>query len=201
LSHFTAVQLNGLTEQLPKTVYLNHEQALASNSTGSLTQKAIDAAFKRRVRTSRNIAETDDFRVCILAGKNTGNLGVVEEQRPDLAGAGARPAKVRVTNVERTLIDAAVRPIYSGGVAEVLNAYRHAKDRVSVNRLSAMLKKLAYIYPYHQVIGFYLERAGYKPAQIELLRQEPIEFNFYLTHQMPETDFDQKWRLFIPKGF
>jgi hypothetical protein len=200
-SHFTAVFLNGLTEQIPKTLYVNHEQALASNSAGILTQKGIDVAFKSRVRTSSNVADTTDFRVCVLYGKNTGNLGVIEETRSDLAGLSARPAKIRVTDVERTLIDIAVRPIYSGGVAQVLNAYRHAKNRVSVNRLAAMLKKLAYIYPYHQVVGFYLDRAGYRSNQIELLRKEPIEFDFYLTHQMAETDFDEKWRLFIPKGF
>jgi DNA-binding transcriptional regulator/RsmH inhibitor MraZ len=70
-----------------------------------------------------------------------------------------------------------------------------------VNRLSAMLKKLAYIYPYHQVVGFYLERAEYNPSQIDLLRKEPMNFDFYLTHKMSETDFDKNWRLFIPKGF
>jgi hypothetical protein len=200
-SHFTAVYLNGLTDQIPKTIYLNHEQALASNSTAIPTQKSIEAAFKRRVRTSRNIADTVDFRVCVLFGKNTGELGVIEDVRPDLAGTALRPAKIRLTNIERTLIDITVRPVYAGGVSEVLNAYRNAKDRVSVNRLSAMLKNLAYIYPYHQVVGFYLDRADYHPSQIDLLRKEPFEFNFYLAHQMGETDFDKKWRLFVPKGF
>jgi hypothetical protein len=200
-SHFTAIYLNGLTEQLPKTIYLNYEQALGSNSTGTLTQQSIDAAFKRPARTSSCVADTEDFRICVLFGKNTDNLGVIEEDRVDLAGTASRPARIRVTNIERTLIDIAVRPIYSGGVSEVLNAYRHAKDRVSVNRLSAMLKKLAYIYPYHQVVGFYLERAEYNPSQIDLLRKEPMNFDFYLTHKMSETDFDKNWRLFIPKGF
>jgi len=200
-SHYTAVYLHGLTEQLPKTIYLNQEQKLGSNSTGELTQKGIDAAFKRAVRSSNNVAATDDMRVCVIAGKNTGQLGVEDQLRTDLVESRGTPAKIRLTNLERTLIDIVVRPIYSGGPTEVLQAYRLAKDRVSVNRLSAMLSKLAYIYPYHQVIGFYMERAGYASPQLDLLRKQPLEFNFYLTHQMKDSDFNDAWRLFVPKGF
>ena len=40
---------------------------------------------------------------------------------------------VRVTDLERTLIDIAVRPEYAGGVYEVLNVYRLAKGKVSAN--------------------------------------------------------------------
>lgn len=34
--------------------------------------------------------------------------------------------KIRVTDLERTLIDIAVRPAYSGGVFEVLEAFKNA---------------------------------------------------------------------------
>lgn len=190
-SHYTAVKLHGLTEQVPKTTYLNFEQGLSSNSKGKLTQGAIDAAFKRPVRTTKYVAETDEFRVCLLNGRNTGYLGV-EAIDGDW---------MRATNVERTLIDIAVRPVYSGGVHEVLNAYRHAMDRVSVNRLASMLAELQFIYPYHQVIGCYLERAGYRPAMLDLLRRFPMEFDFYLEHGMRKTEHVKEWRLHVPQGF
>jgi predicted transcriptional regulator of viral defense system len=194
-SHYTAVKFHGLTEQLPKTTYLNVEQPNASVTTGPLTQKAIETAFRRPARTSGNIAETRDFRVCIISGKNTGNLGVIEEAV--VPGAGP----LRFTNLERTLIDAAVRPGYAGGVFEVRKAYELAKEKLSVERLVKMLKKLAYTYPYHQAIGYYLERAGCEPVRVEALRKLPMEFDFYLTHQMSQTDYVKGWRLFVPKGF
>ena len=201
-SHYSAVQIHGLTEQAPKTRYINFEQPLGSNSTGELSQKSIDTAFKRKVRTTSYIAETDDFRVCILNGKNTGYLGVINEvESPPTKNIKASGSKTRVTNVERTLIDIAVRPIYAGGVHEVLKAYRLAEPKVSVNRLAAMLKQLNYIYPYHQVIGFYLDRAGFKPTLLDLLRRFDMDFDFYLTHQMKETEYVQDWKLHIPKGF
>jgi len=194
-SHYTAMKFHGLTEQVPKTTYLNAEQSNASIATGPLTQGAIHTAFRRKARVSSNVAETKDFRVCIISGKNTGNLGVIEKAVVPEAGP------LRFTNLERTLIDIAVRPVYAGGVFEVRKAYELAKDKVSVENLVRMLRKLAYTYPYHQAIGYYLERADYEPAQVELLHQLPREFDFYLTHQMSQTDYVKKWRLFVPKGF
>jgi predicted transcriptional regulator of viral defense system len=196
-SHYSAVGIHGLTEQMPKTIYINEEQRLESWLSGTLTQAGIDAAFRRPVRTTKRIANTNDYRVVFLNGRNTANLGVVKEE---FNGAASKQfGRIRVTNIERTLIDITVRPVYSGGVSEVLKAFTLARERVSVNRLSAMLKKLAVIYPYHQAIGFYLERAGYRPSSVDLFRTTPRQFDFYLDHKLNEQEYVKEWRLFIPK--
>jgi len=195
LSHYTAVYLHELTEQLPKTIYLNFEQRPKSYQMRGLQQGSIDAAFKRPMRTSKNVAPFRDFRICLLNSMGIGNLGVVEAPGPD----GER---IRLTNIEKTLIDITVRPGYAGGVFEVLKAYKTAKGKVSVNRLTALLKQLNYVYPYHQAIGFYLERAGvYDESAIKLLRKFNMDHDFYLAHGMKETDYSAQWRLFFPKGF
>jgi predicted transcriptional regulator of viral defense system len=194
-SHYTALRFHGLTEQLPKTTYLSIELPQISGAAGALSQKAIDTAFHRRQRVTKNVAETADFRVCMLSAKNTGQLGVVQETIMPEYGL------LRFTNLERALIDATVRPVYAGGVFEVRKAYELAKERVSVNRLTAMLQKLNYTYPYHQSIGFYLERAGYKTELLNLLRRFPMDFDFYLAHDMGRTDYVKEWRLYVPKDF
>jgi hypothetical protein len=195
LTHYSAIYIHELTEQIPKTVYVNTEQPKQPKGNGELEQGRIDNAFKNNVRVSNEIATYHDYKIRILHGMNTNNLGVVEVD-------GAEGELVSVTNVERTLIDIAVRPVYSGGVHEVLKAYRLAKDKVSINKLSAMLKKLNYTYPYHQVIGFYLEKAGvYKESAIQLLRKFPMKFDFYLEHKMAETEYSPEWKLYYPKGF
>jgi predicted transcriptional regulator of viral defense system len=194
-SHFTALQLHGLTDQDPKTIYLNFEQQ-SSGGDGELRQQSIDGAFKRNCRVSNNRTEFNDTTICLLNGRNTGCLGV---QPLDVT---LTEATVRATNVARTLIDIVVRPVYAGGIHEVAAAYDAAFDQFSVNRLAAYLKKLSFTYPYHQSIGFYLERTGrYSDSQLELLREFEMGFDFYLDHKMVDVEYVKDWRLFVPKGF
>ncbi len=193
-SHYTAIQMHGLTDQLPKTVYFNVEQP-ATGGGGALSQEAIDRAFRGKCRVSNNVIDFRDLTVRKLNGQNTGQLGVIEFEQDE-------GFSIRLTNIERTLIDAAVRPVYAGGVGEVAQAYKNAAGNVSVNKMVAYLRKLNYTYPYHQSIGFYLEHSGkYKASQISLLRKFPIENDFYLTYKLKNPQYNERWRLYIPKGF
>ena len=192
-THFTALFLNNLTEQTPKTIYFNVEQG-ASGGDGQLTQEALNRASKAEPRLSSNVVEYKGTRIVRVNGRNTSQLGVLVKPRP---GAGA----VRVTDLERTLIDAIVRPAYSGGIAVVARAFELAKESVSVNKLTAYLRKLRYVYPYHQAVGFYMERAGYEEPLLGLLRKFPIEYDFYLQHAMKSPVLNKRWRLYVPKGF
>lgn len=200
-SHYTAVQMHELTEQDSKTIYLNFEQPRKPAPPGGLTQERIDAAFARKPRVTSNVAQFGDLRICLVNGKGTGYLGV--ESRQVEAGGDAGRIVVRVTDIERTLIDIAVRPFYAGGVGEVLKAYQQAGARASVNRLAALLKQLDYVYPYHQAVGFYLERsAACTRSAVELFRGKfSYDFDFYLTYEMKQTRYDGRWRLHVPKGF
>lgn len=193
LCHSSAVFVHGLTEQLPRVLYVNYEQSVKPRSSGGLTQSALDRAFRGKQRESTFAFEYDGFKFILLSGKNTKNL---EVQTATLPAGG----KVEVTSLERTLIDIAVRPTYAGGAYQVLDAYRSAKDHVSVGRVLAILKKLDYVYPYHQAIGFYLESAGLEEKQTERLRDLGLHYNFYLTHGMKEMVYSDRWQLFHPKG-
>lgn len=199
-SHYTAMQMHELTEQDSKTVYLNHEQPPKPPSVQGLAQERIDAAFARKPRVTNNVARFRDLRICMLNGKHTGYAGV--ETREIETGEGGSRLPVRVTDIERTLIDIAVRPFYAGGVAEVLKAYERAGSRASANRLAALLRQLGHVYPYHQAVGFYMERSGsFRPAAIDLFRGKfEFAFDFYLTYQMTATRYDKRWRIHVPEG-
>jgi predicted transcriptional regulator of viral defense system len=107
---------------------------------------------------------------------------------------------VRVTDIERTLIDVTVRPTYAGGVEHVLEAYRRARPRVSIPQLLSTLGKLDHVYPYHQAIGFYLERAGYPLRQLTDFKKLKIKFDFYLAHDMRDSAYSDEWRISYPKS-
>lgn len=193
-SHFSAMYIHNLTEQIPKTIYLNYEQTPKKRSKVELEQGRIDNAFKGAPRVSSNIATYMDQRICLLNGMYTNKKGVLNFQGPT-------GENIFVTDIERTLIDIAVRPIYSGGVFEVLKAYQLAEGKVSINKLAATLRAIGYKYPYHQAIGFYLERAGaYKDSLLDLFRKFEISFDFYLCNKINEKQYSKRWRLYFPKG-
>lgn len=193
LTHTTAVHLHGLTDLIPKTVYLNIEQSPKPRPQGELTQAAVDRAFANQQRQSNLSYVYGDWTVTVISGKNTGRLGVEEVLGP----AGE---KLDATNIERTLIDIVVRPTYAGGIFEVYQAYKAAKDVISVNRLVSILKKLDYIYPYHQSIGFLMQRAGYDAKRYSLLQDLGINIDFHLTHGIENPQYDPVWRLYFPQG-
>ena len=193
LSHATAVFLHALTDQIPNIVYANHEQSEKPRSNAPLTQQSIDRAFRNKQRRSNLMYMNEGWQFVLLSGKQTAQLGIVTMRSP-------LGEPLRVTNLERTLIDITVRPDYAGGVYQVLQAYKSAKSKMSVNALMAILKKLDYVYPYQQAIGFYMQKAGYEEQRRERLKKLPFEFDFYLAHDIRETSYDPSWRLFFPKG-
>lgn len=194
LSHASAVFLHGLTEQLPLRIYVNREQAPKPEPAGELTQEALSRAFSRPGRETSYILRGPGYEIVLLNGKSTGNLEV-----GTVKGIDGEP--LTATKLERTLIDIAVRPNYAGGVFQVMEAYRAARDRVSVGVLLTTLKKLDYRYPYHQAIGYYMERAGYTEQALARVAELGMDFDFYLAHGLPNRAYSKRWRLHHPDLF
>ncbi len=192
-SHYTAMSLHSLTEQIPKSIYLNHEHSkpISESKPSLLSQNSIDQAFSKEQRKSDDIYSFNNRKIFLLNGKYTKRLGVINRIQQDQSYS--------FTDLHRTLIDIAIRPSYSGGVFEVLQAYENAKNSVDPYLIKKYLDKLNYIYPYHQVIGFYLEKAGYDNKILKIFN-EKINYKFYLTYNIRNPQLDERWNLYFPKG-
>lgn len=185
--------MHKLLDRLPKELCVNYEQSEKPKPSDGLTQASLDRAFQGKQRQSGFIFRYKENEIVVLSGKRTLGLEVCE--LPVATGA-----KVRVTSLERTLIDVAVRPRYAGGVENVLEAYRRARNKVSIPQLIATLQKFDHVYPYHQAIGYYMERAGFPSKQFSRLKELRMDLNFYLAHNMRRPDYHPGWRIFHPKG-
>ncbi len=196
LSHGTALRLHGLVEGREDIIYVNQEQSPKPVPAGKLEQAALDRAFANRPRESQYVFRYNDTNLLLIAGKNTGNFGVAAVQDP----VSGRPSLT--TDLARTLIDVAVRPVYAGGVSVVAAAYQRAVESGSaprlVSALTVVLDTLAHVYPYHQAVGHYLAKAGVPAEILAPLRDRGLEHDFYLAHQLKEPAYDSDWRVYFP---
>jgi len=194
-SHLSALYLHGLVNEKPSKLYFNREQSDKDNQDEYVIgQSDIDNAFSKPQRVSKNIASYNDYQIILLNGKYTNNDGIINLLH-------STEGDLNTTSLERTLIDITVRPVYAGGVQNVLNAYEKLKGKVSGIAINTMLDKLDFIYPYHQAIGFYMETAGYGENDYNIFMDSGINYDFYLAHAMEEREYSEKWRIYYPKGF
>jgi len=159
LSHGTAAEILGLL-RADQTVYVNKEQSPKPASHSVLSQESVDRAFKNAARMSRYVFTFRGKRIVLLSGKNTGDYGVVEHK-----------SGLRMTGLERTLVDMAVRPAYAGGPLRVLQAYRTAVAKADTAKLTETIRHLNHAYPFHQAVGFYLHRAGKPLSSLKAFTQ------------------------------
>ena len=193
LCNYSAMQIHQLTFQIPKTVYISEDKYKPCNKNlyVNLEQDSIDKAFSKPQKVSKESykSEYDGFRYVYLQKKhNSINIGITK-----ING-------LTVTDLERTLIDIAVRPAYSGGAFQILEAYNKAKGKLNLNKLDIYLQNLDYVYPYHQLIGFYLDLAGFPEEKLNVFLNKKSNVNFYQTYNLTNKKLNKKWGIYYPNG-
>lgn len=192
LSHASALNIWGLMDHEP-SIYVNREQSQTPKVVkGRLEQTAISNAFRRPQRQPEIIADFKGIEVFYLRGRYTGNLGVTAVKL-------GNKEEVQVTDLERTLIDCIVRPAYAPPPKQMIEVFRKVKKQISVATMAGYLDELNYLYPYHQCLGFYLERAGnYSNGEIRLFSSKDKIYDFYLDYALESPVYNERWRLYYP---
>lgn len=193
LSYLTALVIHELTLQIPKTIYISEEIHKVSQKKNIIEQKGIDLAFSKEQRTTTNIYrdEAENIRFALIEKQsNNINIGIIKDNS----------FLYPVSNIERTLIDCVVRPQYSGGIFSVLEAFRIAINIVDTDKINLYLDQLNYSYPYHQLIGFYLDKAGCDRNRLLPFLNKVSSLNFYMTYNLTNKTLDPKWKIYYPFG-
>lgn len=189
LSHGTALAIHGMGAP-ENTIYVNREQSPKDRS-AEITQASLNLAFKNKQRQSRYVFNHSAVQYTLLNGKYTGRAGVKRAKTKS-------GEMVDVTDKERTLIDVVVRPAYAGGIERVADAYARGADGIDIDYMIDLLQRLDHAYPYHQAMGFLLERAGRSSADCQKFEVLGKKFDFYLDYGMKYPAFNKKWRLYYP---
>lgn len=154
VSHWSALNHHGLTEQIPRQVFV-------------LTTKDVSVPRKR----ASEIAD----------GKSgypvNGTLYQFVQVRPERYFGTERiwmgDARVLITDLERTLLDALTMPQYCGGFGEVIQAFGEAMPRLDVERIVEYARRLGPTIA--KRAGWVLETQGCEASQIDELAALPIK--------------------------
>ena len=195
----TAVYHHSLTNQIPNAVYWCHENLAPRKRGGAenLSNARIRNAFLKPHRHTSFVIPHRDHDILVVAGSRGPSHGVETVQRQH----SPCPVGSRVTSLERTLIDAVVSPHYSGGLTSLCEYFRAARKRLDVTQMLDIYRKLDFVYPYAQSIGFMLDHCGMKDEAEEVMSAYPPRQRFYIDHDAKSTwVYDERWMLFHPKG-
>lgn len=198
LSYFSSMYYHNLTQQLPKKIYLSVERK--SNAPhNELQQEVINKALCKNNRKVSSVLSIAGYEIYLLHSKEANRVGIKRVQIFD--------KDYRITTLERTLIDIVVRAELSGGIEEVIQVYKKAfeeyKKDISINKIIFILKKLDYIYPYHQVVGYLLSKSGFDASKFK--KEFEFKNDFFLTRgavneDMDSLDYDDEFKIYIPKN-
>lgn len=110
---------------------------------------------------------------------------------------------IRVSSLEKTIIDCVDNIDLAGGIEEVLNALEQIKY-INENKLLEILKDINKVFLY-QKIGFLFELYN---NQLDLSNEFFNEckshitkkINYFMQYEFKETELNEKWNLIVPKN-
>lgn len=197
--NLTAIYHHSLTKQVPNSVYWCHEKLVPNKrrSAEKLSEARIRSAFVKPKRYTSFVIQHKAHNILVIAGTRGFDHGVEKV----LHKHSPCPTGSRITCLERTLIDAVVSPQYNGGLTSLCDYFRAARQRVDIARMLDIYRKMDFVYPYAQSLGFFLEHCGMQSHAQELRSVYPPRHRFYVDHGAKTTwAYSERWMVFYPKG-
>ena len=153
ISHWSALSHHGLTEQVPRVVYVLTTMRSVPRKRGAMSKDAepgypVSGTFYRFIQ-------------------------VKPERFFGVEDLWVNEARVTMTDPERTLLDGLMMPRYCGDFAEVLHAFDVRGPELDVPRIIRYALKLDAATA--KRLGWILESHGIEPDRLEPLREVPIK--------------------------
>ena len=186
LSMSSSLNYQGLSSYRDDFVFVSQEQTSKDfYSNPKLTQKAIDNAFSKDYRRTHKIGKYNNKHIVFLEPKNTKDFGVVEVKG------------VRVSNVNRALVEMIVNVQYFRNSKEVIGVFSKIKDYINIDEVFEIVEKFDFIYPYYQSIGYILEEIGFNKEELYKFKERVSEFDFYTDKNQVNYTYISYWKMYV----
>ena len=154
ISHWSALHHHGLTEQVPRDVFV-------LTTTGTWIPRSREGR-QRQSKGSYAVGDTTYRFIQVTSNRFFGDERV-----------WVGDARVSVTDLERTLLDGLSMPQHCGDFAEVIHAFRVGMDRLNTERITEYAIRLGVTTA--KRLGWVLEFQGVPPSKLEELASLPIK--------------------------
>ena len=154
ISHWSAMSYHGLTEQIPRTVFVL-----------TTTEHSVP-----RLRDGSSVRREGGY---VVAGVTYRFVQVQPERYFGTQRVWVGDSQVYVTDLERTLLDGISMPQYCGGFAETIHAFEEATDRLDLERIAQYAERLGAAST--KRLGWILERLGTDSPIIDDLAAAPVK--------------------------
>ncbi len=172
VSHYSAFRHHGLTDQLPRDLFVTTIKETSTPQQGITGKKA---SFNFKGITYQFIQIKKEF----FFGEEKAWLGT---------------GHFMVTDLERTLLDGLARPQFCGGLSEVLNAYQEHIAEIELTKIIGYALKLGVAVS--RRLGWVLDHLAVRSDQINsLLQREYSGYRRLDPSRPPIGSYDPKWRL------
>lgn len=197
--NLTAIFHHGLTDQVPNSVYVCHEtlQVQHANPAGTPSESMVRSAFIQPHRHTNHVFDFRGPELVVLSRALNSDHGVVATRNQSPCPVGSR-----VAGLERALIDSVVAPQYNGGITSLPAYFTAARDKLQIDKLLEIYRKLKFVYPYAQSIGFLLELSGMSEQADRIRKVYPPRQRFFLDHNAKSSwIYNERWMIYSPKEF
>ena len=178
VSHWSALNHHGLTEQIPRQVFV------LTTTDGSVPRKRAS-----EIADGKSGYPVSGYPV-------NGTVYQFVQVRPECYFGTERiwmgDARVLITDLERTLLDGLALPQHCGGLGEVIHAFGEAMPRLDVERIVEYARRLGPTIA--KRAGWILEMQGCEASQIDELAALPIKGHRKLDPTGPRRGvYDNRW--------
>ncbi|MBA1421623.1 MAG: hypothetical protein FAF03_12560 [Epsilonproteobacteria bacterium] len=182
----TALNLQGLSDSKSQLVFFSKELSVKNApQTKSLTQEAIDQAYQKEYRLSRNIVTYKEKHIVYLTPKHTDRIEVIQH------------GDYQVSSIHRVLVEMILNIQYFNGFQTLIEIFEPLQERLDVQRIFDVVSAFNLIYPYFQLLGFMLERLGFSRESLKIFKDEVGELKFYTEKNKNTYQFDAYWRVYF----
>ena len=154
ISHWSALHYHGLTEQVPREVFVL-----------TTTERSVPRVRRSEAKPPRGGYPVGDTTYRFVQVRPERFFGVQKVWVGD--------ARVSITDVERTLLDGLAMPQYCGDFAEVLHVFQVGMERLDIERIAhyasrldgATVKRLGWALEYHGASSPNIDRLASLPVK------------------------------------